>query len=125
MRRFPDGQVGDVVATTRPTRQPRPSTVQTAADTSQQVHIPTTPAGPVSEAPASPGASIPTPLLLTAAESAALCHVCLRTWRAWDAMGKIPQPVRIGRSVFWRPQELAAWVEEGCPRRDIWQTLRN
>jgi predicted DNA-binding transcriptional regulator AlpA len=66
-----------------------------------------------------------TPLLLTAVEAAALCRVSERTWRNWDASGHIPVPVRIGRSLFWRPKELADWVEAGCPDRHTWNVRRN
>ena len=39
----------------------------------------------------------PTPLVLTAAEAAAIFHKSARTWRNWDSTGKIPRPIRIGR----------------------------
>jgi predicted DNA-binding transcriptional regulator AlpA len=57
-------------------------------------------------------------LLVTAAEAAALCGKSLRTWRTWDAAGRIPRPVRIGRSTLWRADELRAWVAAGCPPRN-------
>jgi len=60
------------------------------------------------------------PLLLTAREAAAVCGRALRTWRSWDASGRIPGPIRIGRSTFWRLDELRAWVDAGCPPRDVW-----
>ncbi len=62
------------------------------------------------------------PLLLQAAEAAALCGKSLRTWRSWDAGGLIPRPVRIGRSTLWRSDELKAWVAAGCPRRKEWES---
>jgi prophage regulatory protein len=63
-------------------------------------------------------------LLLTAPQAAQLCGVALRTWRGWDVGGKIPRAITIGRSVFWRPDELRAWVAAGCPDRETWQTLQ-
>lgn len=60
-------------------------------------------------------------LLLTAKQAAALCGKSLRTWRTWDSAGWIPQPVRIGRSTLWRADELRAWVDAGCPRREEWE----
>ena len=60
------------------------------------------------------------PLLLPAKVAAKLCSTSERTWRAWDAAGLVPQPVRIGRSVFWRRTELDSWVEHGCPPRKTW-----
>lgn len=65
------------------------------------------------------------PLLLTAPQAAALCGKSLRTWRTWDAAGFIPQPVRIGRSTFWRADELREWVNAGCPKRPAWEVLRS
>jgi predicted DNA-binding transcriptional regulator AlpA len=64
------------------------------------------------------------PLLLRAPEAAALCHTSLRTWRAWDAAGKVPSAIRIGRSTFWRPEDLRAWVEAGCPDRATWEAVQ-
>jgi excisionase family DNA binding protein len=29
--------------------------------------------------------------------------------------GKIPSPVKIGRSVRWRLAEINAWISAGCP----------
>lgn len=41
-------------------------------------------------------------------------------WRH-HAAGRIPSPVRIGRAVRWRRDELAKWVEAGCPPRSVWE----
>jgi predicted DNA-binding transcriptional regulator AlpA len=35
-------------------------------------------------------------------------------WRLLSA-GKVPQPVRIGRSTRWRYAEVREWIETGCP----------
>lgn len=61
------------------------------------------------------------PLMVTAVQAARLCGKSLRTWRTWDSAGKIPRPVRIGRSTLWRFDELKAWVAAGCPRRAEWE----
>ncbi len=60
------------------------------------------------------------PLLFSAAEAAHLCGCSERTWRAWDSSGHIPRSLTIGRSKYWRPEELKAWVRDGCPKRNIW-----
>ncbi len=60
-------------------------------------------------------------LLVTAKQAARMCGRSLRTWRTWDSCGLIPQPVRMGRATLWRVDELKAWVEAGCPRRDKWE----
>ena len=65
-----------------------------------------------------------TPLLLRAFQAAALCNTSLRTWRTWDMSGKIPQPIRVGRKIFWRPEELKAWIAAGCPDRLTWEATR-
>ena len=62
-------------------------------------------------------------LLLKAPAAAVLCSVSLRTWRAWDAAGRIPLPVRVGRATFWRADELRAWVAAGCPDRETWHAI--
>lgn len=62
-------------------------------------------------------------LLLKAPAAAVLCSVSLRTWRAWDAAGRIPLPVRVGRSTFWRADELRAWIAAGCPDRETWHAI--
>ena len=60
-------------------------------------------------------------LILTAAEAAAIFRKSARSWRNWDATGKNPRPIRIGRSTFWRPEELKAWLAAGCPDRETWE----
>jgi predicted DNA-binding transcriptional regulator AlpA len=65
-----------------------------------------------------------TPLLLTASEAAAMLRVKERTWRTWDAMGRIPKPIRIGRKPFWRPEDIKAWIAVGCPDRETWEVLK-
>jgi len=32
--------------------------------------------------------------------------------------GKIIAPVRLGGAVRWRKDELARWIEQGCPSQD-------
>ena len=64
------------------------------------------------------------PLLLTAFQAAEMFGAGLRTWRTWQATGRIPQPIRIGRKNFWRSQELRAWVAAGCPDREKWEIVK-
>jgi predicted DNA-binding transcriptional regulator AlpA len=65
-----------------------------------------------------------TQLLVSAQQASSLCGKSLRTWRTWDVTGRIPKPIRIGRSIFWRPKELQAWVDAGCPDRITWEAMR-
>jgi len=64
------------------------------------------------------------PLLLNAQSAAAICKKSARTWQSWDALGLIPRPVRIGRSTLWRVDELRAWIDAGCPSRDVWEAAQ-
>lgn len=84
---------------------------------SSQSHIAETP-----EAHATPTNVTGTqPLLLTAKMAAAMCGKSVRTWRSWDAAGRIPRPIRIGRSTLWDCRELENWVAAGCPSREEWE----
>jgi hypothetical protein len=60
------------------------------------------------------------PFLYNARDAAKACGVSVRTWRTWDLLGYIPQPVKIGRSLFWRIEEMVLWIEAGCPHREQW-----
>lgn len=54
-------------------------------------------------------------LLINAEQVANILNISERTlWRLVSG-GKVPQPVRIGRSARWRVQEIYAWIESGCP----------
>lgn len=62
-------------------------------------------------------------LLLSAGDAAHLCGASERTWRTWDAAGRIPRPVAIGRAKFWRRGELEAWIQRRCPPRQTWDVI--
>jgi excisionase family DNA binding protein len=54
------------------------------------------------------------PQLIRAEDVARMMGVSERTlWRLLSA-GKLPQPVRIGRSTRWRLAEVRQWIEGGC-----------
>jgi predicted DNA-binding transcriptional regulator AlpA len=63
----------------------------------------------------------PQQLLVAAKQAAAMCSKSLRTWRAWDAGGRVPRPIRIARSTLWRVEEIQDWIAAGCPRREEWE----
>lgn len=50
----------------------------------------------------------------------------ISTRQCWKLLssGRLPAPVRLGRSVRWRRDELLAWLEAGCPSRDRWEAIR-
>lgn len=40
------------------------------------------------------------------------------------ALGRLPEGVRIGRSRRWCPHEIESWLAAGCPRREVWEAMR-
>ncbi len=46
------------------------------------------------------------------------------TVRKWQRSGKIPAPVRIGRTVKWRLTEIEAWIKAACPPRSRWEIMK-
>ena len=60
-------------------------------------------------------------LLIDFKEAASLLKVSPRTiWRMRSSK-VIPDPIRVGRAVRWRYDELKVWVEAGCPPQKKWQ----
>ena len=59
-------------------------------------------------------------LLYDCNEAASACSVSTKTWRTWHALGFIPLPVQVAKSLFWRTEELMKWTQAGCPRREEW-----
>jgi len=64
------------------------------------------------------------PLLATARDLAAMLRLSLRTIRGMDRAGKLPKPIRIGRSIRWRYDELCDWIAAGAPCRQMWEARR-
>ncbi len=55
------------------------------------------------------------PLLIDSRQVGELLNLSTRTvWRLLSA-GKLPRPVRIGRSVRWSRSDLETWIANGCP----------
>jgi prophage regulatory protein len=54
-------------------------------------------------------------LLLSAEKVAELLDISVRTLWRLRATGKLPLPVRLGGSVRWRAEEIAVWIQQGCP----------
>jgi len=50
------------------------------------------------------------PDLLTARDLAGLFSVHIRTVRRWQAEGKLPRPVKIGRVVRWQKSDLQMFL---------------
>jgi len=64
------------------------------------------------------------PLLLSAVEAARACGVSRSSWYGLLSSGRVPLPVRLGRSVRWSAEELRRWTEAGCPSRERWLTMK-
>lgn len=54
------------------------------------------------------------PLLIDAIDVSRLVHRCRRSIAADVKAGRMPAPVRLGRSVRWRLADIEAWIEGGC-----------
>lgn len=63
------------------------------------------------------------PLLLAAKQVAELLSVSERHVHKLNSSGRLPRPIRLGRSVRWRREELEAWVEADSPDRARWEAL--
>lgn len=59
--------------------------------------------------------------LLTAADLAGLLKVNRSTLYSWLSSGRLPMPLRIGKSVRWAKRIIDRWIEAGCPPRERWQ----
>ena len=62
-------------------------------------------------------------LLLSAVDAAKFLGISKRQMFRLDAAAAIPRSVRVGISNrrFWRRDDLALWVEAGCPMCEQWE----
>lgn len=75
--------------------------------------------------PSTPTTSTPTPLALTAAETAKLLGISERHLWACHASGKLgPRPIALGKSKRWVASAVRAWLDAGAPPRDKWLAMR-
>jgi predicted DNA-binding transcriptional regulator AlpA len=63
--------------------------------------------------------------MLTAADLCGMLSTSIRTVHRLNSAGKIPAPVRIGGRPRWRRDEIIAWIDAGCPDRQVWTFGRN
>jgi len=63
-------------------------------------------------------------MAFTAAELAKRLGISERHLWALNASGRLPRPVRFGRSVRWSAEELRDWLAAGAPTRDGWEAMR-
>ena len=47
--------------------------------------------------------------------------------QVWNLLssGRMPEPIRLGRSVRWRAEDIDLWVRLGCPARDSFERERD
>lgn len=67
------------------------------------------------------------PLAVAASEAARLCGVSRALWWRLHASGRCPLPIHINRRTLWLvegPSGLRAWLEAGCPSRDVFATMK-
>ena len=60
-------------------------------------------------------------LALPASEVAGLLGISERHLWTLHSSGRLPRPVKLGRSVRWNRRELQEWLDAGCPSRDRWE----
>jgi predicted DNA-binding transcriptional regulator AlpA len=65
-------------------------------------------------------------LLIPDTMAAALAGISRSTWHSLRAAGKIgPAPVKLGRAVRYRREEVIGWINAGCPDARTWQAMRD
>lgn len=83
---------------------------------------------PRNRAPACMSNTIPSRSIERAAvpalEVAALLAISPRHLWQLDKLGRVPRPIRLGRSVRWHRRELEAWLAAGGPPRDQWEVIK-
>lgn len=64
------------------------------------------------------------PIMVGAAEAAALCGTSRSNWLAWDAVGLTPRSIHINSRVLWAVETLREWARAGCPSREQFEVGR-
>ena len=64
------------------------------------------------------------PLLIRAGEAARALGISRASFYKLRASGRLPLPVRLGRSKLWRVEELKDWTDAGCPEREKWESMK-
>lgn len=65
-----------------------------------------------------------TALLIPDTAAAAMAGISRAVWHRLRAAGKVPPPVRLGRSVRWGRAEIVAWIEASCPDARTWAAMQ-
>ena len=64
-------------------------------------------------------------LALPAAEVAKLLGISQRHLWSLNSSGRLPNPLRLGRSARWFLPELRAWLAAGAPERSKWEAMKD
>jgi predicted DNA-binding transcriptional regulator AlpA len=57
------------------------------------------------------------PRVVTLQEVCRTFHVSRQTVSAWVRAGTLPPPSRLGRRVYWRPEQIEAALRQGVGRK--------
>ena len=61
------------------------------------------------------------PLLMNADQAAALLGIGRTLFYSMHSSGRLgPLPIRFGRRILWRQDELKRWISADCPARCEW-----
>jgi predicted DNA-binding transcriptional regulator AlpA len=63
------------------------------------------------------------PWTMSADDLAQAIGVDVRSIWRWTSSGALPAPVRLGGRTFWQREEVTAWFNAGCPKREKWQRV--
>ena len=55
------------------------------------------------------------PMLVSASEAARIAGISPAMWWKLKYSGRCPAPVRLGKRLLWRVEELRQWIDDGCP----------
>ena len=67
---------------------------------------------------------LPDTLTLASKDAAGLLGISRAHFWKLNGLGKLPAPVRLGRVVRWRRDELIRWLNAGCPCRERWEATQ-
>jgi excisionase family DNA binding protein len=62
--------------------------------------------------------------MLTTDQVAEQLQVTPRHVRRLNATGRMPKPVKIGRSTRWSAEVIDNWIASGCPTRAAWERMK-
>lgn len=64
------------------------------------------------------------PLAVAAKQAASMCGVSTAMWWKMKNSGRCPAPVKLGRRLLWRVEDLRQWVADGCPAPSAWKAAQ-